>query len=240
LLTLAPGGYTAQVTNAVSGLVLFELFAVDANRASSFAPAIISQPTPMSVSGGQSAFFGVAAIGKPAMSYQWRKNGASIAGATGPTVIIPSSQLSDIGAYDVIVSNAAGTATSASANLTVTGITHGADSNRDGAIGLFELTRVIQLYNTRNGTVRTGAYSVQDGTEDGFAPDPSRAATASVTLTRYHSADTPLGSGGASDGKLNLTELTRVIELYNYRSGTVRTGQYHVQPGTEDGFAPGP
>jgi hypothetical protein len=31
-----------------------------------------------------------------------------------------------------------------------------------------------------------------------------------------------------------------VIELYNYRVGTSRTGQYHVQAGTEDGYAPGP
>jgi len=52
----------------------------------------------------------------------------------------------------------------------------------------------------------------------------------------YHSADTN------HDGKLSLLELTRVIELYNYRVGTSRTGQYHVQtsPPTEDGFAPGP
>jgi len=34
-------------------------------------------------------------------------------------------------------------------------------------------------------------------------------------------------------------ELTHVIELYNYRSGTSRTGQYHVPAGAEDGFAPG-
>jgi len=31
-----------------------------------------------------------------------------------------------------------------------------------------------------------------------------------------------------------------VIELYNYRSGTTRTGQYKPQAGTEDGFTPGP
>jgi len=55
-----------------------------------------------------------------------------------------------------------------------------------------------------------------------------------VTLTRYHSADTD------KDGKLSLVELTRVIELYNTRAGTTRTGQYHVQAGTEDGYAPGP
>jgi hypothetical protein len=31
-----------------------------------------------------------------------------------------------------------------------------------------------------------------------------------------------------------------VIELYNYRAGTVRTGQYHAQAGTDDGFSPEP
>jgi len=50
----------------------------------------------------------------------------------------------------------------------------------------------------------------------------------------FHSAD----SNG--DWKISLLELTRVIELYNQRTGTQRNGQYHPQPGTEDGFAPGP
>ena len=49
-----------------------------------------------------------------------------------------------------------------------------------------------------------------------------------------HSADSN------RDGKISLIELTRVIELYNYRSGTSRTGQYKTQPGSEDGFGPGP
>ncbi len=49
-----------------------------------------------------------------------------------------------------------------------------------------------------------------------------------------HAAGTPL------DGKFNFSELRRVIELYNSRAGTVRTGQYRVVAGTEDGFAPGP
>jgi hypothetical protein len=31
-----------------------------------------------------------------------------------------------------------------------------------------------------------------------------------------------------------------VIELYNYHSGSVRTGAYTIAVGTEDGFQPGP
>lgn len=49
---------------------------------------------------------------------------------------------------------------------------HHADTNQDGAIGLPELTRLIELYNTRDGSVRTGKYHPKDGTEDGFAPRP--------------------------------------------------------------------
>ena len=60
-------------------------------------------------------------------------------------------------------------------------------------------------------------------------PDPLVLRSASM-----HTADSN------RDGKISLTELTRVIELYNYRSGTTRTGQYKPQAGTEDGFAAGP
>ena len=49
---------------------------------------------------------------------------------------------------------------------------HSADSNQDGRISLIELTRVIELYNFRSGTTRTGQYKPQAGTEDGFAPGP--------------------------------------------------------------------
>ena len=53
---------------------------------------------------------------------------------------------------------------------------HSADADRDFRIGLIELTRVIELYNTRSGTVRTGQYHAVTPpalpTEDGYAPGP--------------------------------------------------------------------
>lgn len=102
-------------------------------------------------------------------------------------------------------------------------------------MSLVELTRVIELYNTRNGTTRTGSYAVATATtEDCFVADGTRAGTAAASLSRYHSAD------ANRDGSISLIELTRTIALYNYRSGTIRTGEYRLQAGTEDGFAPGP
>lgn len=60
-------------------------------------------------------------------------------------------------------------------------------------------------------------------------PDPLVIRAASV-----HSADSN------RDGKISLNELTRVIELYNHRSGTTRTGQYKPTAGAEERFTPGP
>ncbi len=118
---------------------------------------------------------------------------------------------------------------------------HSADSNGDTRLDLSELTRVIELFNTRNGSSRTGAYRVDAAGEDGFAADATRAAGTSATLASYHSADTRGATDGSPrDGAVGLFELTRVIELYNYRAGNVRTGEYHTQAGSEDGFAAGP
>jgi cytochrome c peroxidase len=112
---------------------------------------------------------------------------------------------------------------------------HTADLDRDGRISLPELTRMIELYNTRFGPTRTGNYDVAPSTSsDGFIPDSARTATASVQLSRYHSADID------RNGKITLNELSRVLEYYNYRTATVRTGAYHAQAGTEDSFTPGP
>ena len=61
-------------------------------------------------------------------------------------------------------------------------------------------------------------------------PDP----LALSQRTVYHSADY------TQDGQIGLAQLTRFISLYNYASGTTRTGQYHGATGTVDGFAPGP
>jgi hypothetical protein len=104
---------------------------------------------------------------------------------------------------------------------------HSADTTHDWKIDLDELTRVIELYNTRVGTERTGDYHTA-ATTDGFA------AGAGAITAGYHSADFN------HDGKISLPELTRVIELYNYRNGTTRTGQYHQRNGTDDGYDLGP
>lgn len=104
---------------------------------------------------------------------------------------------------------------------------YGPTAPGDGMIDFDELNRVIELYNYRNGTVRTGEYHTQSGTVDGFTTGPG-------AISTYHSSDYD-----PADGSISLFELLRIIELYNYRNGSVRTGEYHIETGTEDGFAPG-
>jgi hypothetical protein len=53
------------------------------------------------------------------LSYQWRKAGADIFGATGASLVLTNAQSADEAAYSVVVTNAAGSTTSSTAALTV-------------------------------------------------------------------------------------------------------------------------
>jgi len=83
------------------------------------APAISTQPVAQSALVGASVSFSVVASGSATLSYQWRKNGSSIAGATAATYTIARVTSGDAGSYDVVVSNSAGSITSSAAALSV-------------------------------------------------------------------------------------------------------------------------
>ena len=85
------------------------------------APVITTQPVNQSVVVGQSATFSVIATGGGTIAYQWKKNGTDISGATSSTYTTPATSMADTDAvFTVVVSNAAGSVTSAEASLTVT------------------------------------------------------------------------------------------------------------------------
>jgi hypothetical protein len=82
-------------------------------------PTITTQPTSQSVAVGASVSFSVVATSSSTMSYQWRKGGTSISGATSSSYTISSVASSDAGSYDVVVTNSSGSTTSSTATLTV-------------------------------------------------------------------------------------------------------------------------
>jgi invasion protein IalB len=85
------------------------------------APTITTQPANQTVTAGQTATFTVVATGTAPLSYQWQKSGVNIAGATSASYTTSVTTTADSGAsFAVVVSNTAGTVTSAAATLTVT------------------------------------------------------------------------------------------------------------------------
>lgn len=121
-----------QLTATVSGTAVYELSednlfdpAPEADRTITtfigtvvVAPVITGQPQSTTAVAGSTASFSVASTG--AVSFQWRRNGTAIAGATSATYSLTAA-LADNGAlFSVVVTNSAGSVTSAAATLTVT------------------------------------------------------------------------------------------------------------------------
>ncbi len=69
---------------------------------------IVARPLSQQVEAGQAATFTLSASGS-GLTYQWFKNGGTIAGATGATYSIPSAQTGDAGTYSVRVTSGATT-----------------------------------------------------------------------------------------------------------------------------------
>jgi pectin methylesterase-like acyl-CoA thioesterase len=111
-VTVNPADYTL---NAIFGHAYYGL----GGWRPTLIPTIMAHPTNKVASAGSSATFSVAAVGMPDPTYQWRKDGTNIAGATNATFSIPSAKLADNGVYHVMVSNSAGSIASSNAILTV-------------------------------------------------------------------------------------------------------------------------
>ena len=83
-------------------------------------PTITGDPQPQAIAVGQTATFGVIATGTKPLSYQWFKNVTLISGAVDSSYTTPVAAMPDSGTfYTCIVSNSAGSDTSAAAMLHV-------------------------------------------------------------------------------------------------------------------------
>ncbi len=87
------------------------------------APAITTQPGAQTTNVGGSASFSITATGTAPLTYQWRKGGVDISGATSATLALANVQTSDAADYTVVVTNIGGTATSSAGTLTVNKLT---------------------------------------------------------------------------------------------------------------------
>ena len=117
-LTSADNGdsFTVAVTNPVNSVTSS---AAVLTVGAAVAPGITQQPASLSVLANDPATFTVAVSGSPPFTYQWQLNGANLLGANSATYSIFQVQQSSVGSYTVVVTNAAGSITSAAASLTI-------------------------------------------------------------------------------------------------------------------------
>ena len=111
------GTYYAYIANS-AGSTTSDNAVLTVNLAT-VAISFTTQLASQTVTAGTAVTFTAAASGSPAPTFQWRKNGANITGATGASYTIASATTADAGTYAVVATNSAGSAISNNAVLTV-------------------------------------------------------------------------------------------------------------------------
>jgi hypothetical protein len=127
-VTVAPTGVKVEYVRTylpadesperINGTVAFS-YTVGTRAEQSNVPVIAAQPRSQAVSAGSSVTFSVSATSALPLSYQWKRNGVDIPGASTPVLGIARVQAADAGSYSVVVSTPAGSVTSAAATLTI-------------------------------------------------------------------------------------------------------------------------
>ena len=113
------GRYYVTITNLAG--VATPLNSTTSTLAVVKGPVIQTQPQSQTVDVGGNVTFSVVAQGDGPLSYQWSRDGQSIAGANSASYSLSNVQTADAGAYAVAVSNAGATVLSETARLFVVG-----------------------------------------------------------------------------------------------------------------------
>lgn len=115
------GSYSVVVSNAVGSAASdTAILTVGPAVSAPVAPTIVTQPAAALVHAGDTATFAVGVSGSGPLSFAWRKGGVAIAGASSAALTLVGVAAGDAGLYSVVVGNAAGSATSLEAALSVT------------------------------------------------------------------------------------------------------------------------
>ena len=110
------GSYTLVATNS-QGSVTSNAATLTVTGVPISPPSLSAQPANIAQAVGTAASLSVVASGSP--TYQWRKNGTNIPGATAATLSFASLAAADTASYDVVLTNAAGSVTSNAATVVV-------------------------------------------------------------------------------------------------------------------------
>jgi len=209
------GSYTVAISNMAGTVVSSEAVLTVSAK-----PVIITQPQSQSVDEGASVTFSVVASGSN-LSYQWKKDGADVSGATKANYTIGSANPIDAGSYTVVVSSAAGSVTSNAAILTVSSkpviITHPQSQTvNEGASVTFSVNASgngLSYQWKKDGTVISGA------TQASYTIGSVKSNNAgSYTVTVTNSA------GSVTSDAAILTVTSKPIIITHPQSQTVNEG----------------
>jgi formylglycine-generating enzyme required for sulfatase activity len=139
------------------------------------AVSLASQPLSATVNQGESASFSVTVWGGGPYSYQWKKNGASLSGATEATLALNNVKPSDAASYTVVVTGLGSVTSNAAILTTVAELQASLIIDKNGAPG--GGSDLLQVkFPTQNGK----SYTVES----------------SIDLIHWQSIETIVGDGG--------------------------------------------
>mgnify|MGYP000520354499 CR=1 FL=1 len=209
------GTYTMVATNSAGSVT--SAGAILTVTAATIAPVITTQPSSQTVTAGSAVTFSAAATGLPAPTYQWRKDGVNLNGATSAAYTISSTVTSSAGTYTVVAANSAGSVTSNGAVLTVNAlVTLTAPSGLTAAASAGAIT----LGWTDNSTNETG-FEVQY----------------SIDGTNFYS-DTTVGANVKSYPDASLPDSTTYFYRVRAVAGTVTSAFSNIASATTPVTAP--
>jgi hypothetical protein len=107
---------------------------------------IVTPPTGATICVGSTLTLSVTATGGGALTYEWRKGGVPIPGATQPVYQVAAAGVADAGSYDVVVSGPCSSATSAAAVVQVKSPLL-ADLDGDCAVDQVDLGILLSCYD---------------------------------------------------------------------------------------------
>ena len=171
-------------------------------------PAILTQPVAQTAIVGNSVTLSVVASGSSTPTYQWRKNGSSISGATSSSYTIASVQPADVASYDVVATAGGNSVISTAVPLQVYNrVPVKGPVASPGTVGLPAVTYSQDAALGNITVVNNSAYSNQF---DLYLPDTLVSANSRPAIILIH------GGGGNDGDKQDAREVQACVEFASH------------------------
>src|SRR6184192_3196882 len=207
------------------------------------APTITTQPVNQTITAGQTATFTVVANGTTPMTYQWKKSGMAISGATSSSYTTPATTSSDNGSqFTVVVSNVAGNVTSSAATLTVNSSPQPLHITTNSLPGGQLLTPYSANLQATGGSLPYNWSVIGGQLPNGLGLSPANGTitgtpTSARTLTFTIQVKDSSGDTASASLSISITAATLAISTTGLPGGTV-TVPYSAQLNATGGIAP--